>query len=277
MSAAAEAWTDTHCHLASSRFAGSGDEVIANATANGVARMVTLATGFDDFEENAGLAAAHPEVACCLGIHPCEVHTLETEDTDWPQRLADRARGTAAAIGETGLDYFHPQPEGWTWERWQSAQLASLREHFEIAATLGLGVVLHTRDRSGRQSITDALGVARNFAGGVRPLFHCFSGPIELIPEIAALDGMISFGGVLTYPSARETRDAALATPESMLLVETDAPYLAPVPHRGQCNEPAYVVHTGRALAALRGTDPASLAKTTSANARQFFRFTNDL
>jgi len=267
-----EPWIDTHCHLASAKFGGEGGQVVARALEQGLAGMVTLATCFDDFDANAALAAAHEKVWCCLGVHPCDVDSLEDTGADWPQRLADRARGVASAIGESGLDYYHAPPEGWSEERWKSAQIESLRRHFEIAETLGLGIVLHTRDRSGRQSLADALEVARDFKSRVRPLFHCYSGPADWLERIAELDGMVSFGGVLTFPSAGETREAAAAVPESMLLVETDAPYLAPVPYRGQCNEPAFVVHTGRALAALRGVDAAVLARATTRNAREFFR-----
>lgn len=268
-------WIDTHCHLASHRF-GDGEEAsaaIARARAAGVERMVTLATCFGDFAAHAALAAAHPEVAVCLGIHPCDVHSLQGETADWPQRLATLAREhQAAAIGETGLDYYHAPPEGWSEDGWRKAQMQSLRSHFEVAEQCGLGIVLHTRDRSGTRSVEDALAVARDFAGRVRPLFHCFLGPVALLAPILELDGFVSFGGILTFPSAASVREAAAATPDSALLVETDAPYLAPVPHRGKRNEPAFVRHTGEALAQLRGVADHELAAVTSENARRFFR-----
>ena len=265
---------DTHCHLASAKFRGEAGDVIARAVAAGTGGMLTLSTCFDDMPANLALAAAHPGlVAAAVGIHPCDAHEVAPSG-DWKDRLFEMAASPGvAAIGETGLDYYHPPPEGWEEENFRARQRELLRGHFEVAAAIGLGIVLHTRDRSGRASLEDALAIARDFHGRVRPQFHCFLGPWEAAAAILELDGIVSFGGVATFPSARETLAAAVAAPAGFFTVETDSPYLAPVPHRGKRNEPAYVVDTARHLAAARGETFAALAEHTTRTARAFFRW----
>lgn len=267
-------WMDTHCHLASAKFAGETGQIINRAVAAGLTRMVTLSTCFEDMETNLALAAARPDlISATVGIHPCDAHEVEVNGA-WQDRLAGFALAPGvAAIGETGLDYFHPPPDGWEEEKFRARQRELLRGHFEVAASLGLGIVLHTRDRTGKDSLIDALAIAREFAGLVRPMFHCFLGPWELAVPILALDGIVSFGGIVTYPSAKETHAAAMAAPAGTFTLETDAPYLAPVPFRGQRNEPAHVVATGEHLARMRGEEVAELAAHTAATAREFFRF----
>ena len=265
--------TDTHCHLANAKFAGEAPAIIARALAAGVDRMLTLATGFDDIPANLALAAAYPgQVFAATGIHPCDVH--EVEGDDWPDKLlaATRAPGVVA-IGETGLDYYHPAPAGWDEAAFRARQRALLRGHFEVAAAAGLPVVLHTRDRVGSQSVSDALAIAADFRGRVRPMFHCFLGPWELAAPILALDGIVSFGGIATFPGAPVTLAAAVAAPAGTFTLETDAPYLAPVPCRGKRNEPAYTAHTAAFLAAKRGESIDALAAHTNATADAFFPF----
>ena len=263
---------DTHCHLASAKFAGEAADLIQRATARGVDRMITLATGFDDIPANLALAARYPAtVMAAVGIHPCDAHEADVA-TPWQDALAAAARHPGVvAIGETGLDYFHPPPAGWNEDVYRARQRALLRGHFEVAEATGLGIILHTRDRSGCQSITDALEIARGFAGRVRPMFHCFLGPWDLAAPIIALNGIVSFGGILTFPNARETLAAARAAPEGVFTLETDAPYLAPVPHRGKRNEPAHVINTAAFLADARGETFEHLASHTTATAVRFF------
>ena len=265
--------TDSHCHLASRQFVGEVDAVTARARAAGVTRMITLSTGFDDIPANIQIAASRPGVSATVGIHPCDAHTIDSTDTGWPERLtAMAADPSVAAIGEPGLDYSPPAPDGWDQDTFRAHQRSLLRTHFEVAAATGLGIVLHTRDRSGHQSVLDALDIARDYAGRVRPLFHCFLGPPELLTPILALDGLVSFGGIITFPSAAIPRDTAVTAPAGTFLVETDAPYLAPVPHRGQRNEPAHVRHTATFLAAQRSESLESLAAHTNRTAGEFFR-----
>ena len=266
--------TDSLCHLASRQFDSDRDEVVARARAAGVTRMVTLATGFDDLEANADLAGRHPDIHACFGIHPCDVHAVAQDDAGWPARLeaALREHG-AVAVGETGLDYYHPPPDGWDEDAFRARQRAFLRIHFEIAAATGLSIVLHTRDRSGHQSLDDALAVAADYRGRVRPLFHCFLGPWDLAPPILDLDGLVSFGGISTFPKAGAVQDAVRRAPAGAFLLESDSPYLAPVPHRGRRNEPAFVARTAEHIALLRNEPPERLAAHTNAAADGFFRF----
>jgi len=266
--------TDSHCHLASRQFEGERDAVVGRARDAGVGRLVTLATCFDDMEENAVLAGRHPGVHACLAIHPCDVHTVPGDDDGWPARLLERVTaGHAVAIGETGLDYYHPPPDGWDEEAFRSRQLAFLRLHFEVAAASGTNIVLHTRDRAGHRSLEDALAVACGFRGRVRPLFHCFLGPWNLAAPILALDGLVSFGGIATFPKAEAVHDAVRRAPAGCFLLESDSPYLAPVPHRGKRNEPAFTALTAAHIAGLRGESVDQLADHTNHAADGFFRF----
>ncbi len=234
--------------------------------------MITLGTCIEDWQKNVDLTAAHQSVFACLAIHPCDVTEAPN---DWDQQLIDRlsASEKIIAIGETGLDYFHPAPSGWTDEAYREKQQTLLRRHFEIAEQFGLNIVIHTRDKSGQQSLDDALKIARDFRGKVRPLFHCFLGPIENADAIFELDGIISFTGIATFKNAHATIEAARLAPTDRFIVETDAPYLAPVPHRGQRNEPAFVRHTAEAIAQLRGVTLDELTESTNAVADGFFRF----
>lgn len=265
---------DTHCHLASSKFSGEAEEVIARAVAAGTGGLLTLATSFDDIPANLALAENHPGlVAAALGIHPCDAHDVDPVG-DWKDRLLDLARHPGvAAIGETGLDYYHPPPGGWDEPSFRARQRELLRGHFEVAAAAGLGVVLHTRDRTGMDSLHDALAIARDFRGRVRPQFHCFLGPWEAASAVLELDGIVSFGGILTFPSAGSTLAAAVAAPAGTFTLETDSPYLAPVPYRGKRNEPAFVMATACHLANARGETVEELAAHTTATARGFFRW----
>lgn len=263
--------TDTHCHLASHRFAAEEtEELIERARAAGVGRLVTLATSLDDVEENLA-RASRPGVHACLGIHPCEVHAAPD---DAVERLAGRlADPRVVAVGETGLDYFHPAPEGWEEGAYRARQRDFLERHFALAAGAGLNVVIHTRDREGRASFEDALAVAAAFRGRVRAVFHCFPGGPEEVGRILETGGLVSFGGVLTFRSAREVRETARSCPAGSFMLETDAPYLAPEPHRGKRNEPAFTAETAAFLAELRGEAPEVLAAHTNAAAEGFFRF----
>jgi TatD DNase family protein len=264
--------TDSHCHLASHRFDPAEiPDLIERARLGGITRMVSLVTDLDDLHPNLAIAAAHPEVAVCIGIHPCHVHEA-------PDDAVDRLRPFAAdhlvcGIGETGLDYYHPAPEGWEESAFRQRQRDFLEAHFQLAADTGLNVVIHTRDASGDASFHDALAIYRRHAAHTRAVFHCFIGSAENAHSVIALGGLLSFGGVTTFKNAREVLATAASLPAGSFMLETDAPYLAPVPHRGQRNEPAHVRHVAEHLAAARGESIAQLAASTSAAATAFFRF----
>lgn len=262
--------TDSHCHLASHRFTlGEIPAIIARAREQGVNRMVTLATCLEDCHANLALAEQHSEVYACTGIHPCDVHN--TPD-DYLGQLEEHARHPrCVAIGETGLDYYHPAPDGWEDERYRARQRQFLAQHFQLAAKLGKNLVIHTRDRSGDASLQDAISIYREHANQVRAVFHCFPFSMEAAEPILELGGLISFTGIVTFANAATVLDTASRCPADSFMLETDAPYLAPAPHRGKRNEPAYTRHTAEAIAAARGESLAELAASTEANVDRFY------
>jgi TatD DNase family protein len=262
---------DSHCHLASHRFEeNEAQALIGRALQTGVGRLVTLATSLGDVQANLRLAD-HPAVHACIGIHPCDVHHAPDDAVE--QLAAFTGDPRICAIGETGLDYYHSTPDGWDAETFRARQLDFLRQHFELAASCGLKVVIHTRDRAGHASFEDALGIYQEFHKRTRAVFHCFIGPWENARRVFDLGGLVSFGGVVTFKSAREARETALDCPAGSFMLETDAPYLAPEPHRGKRNEPAYVRDTAAFLAALREETLEELCDHTGSCAAEFFRF----
>ena len=241
-----------------------------NAVAAGVGHMVTLATCLGDLQRNLDIAR-HPMIHTCIGIHPCDVH--QAPDDAVRQLAAFTADPGVCAIGETGLDYFHPAPEGWDETVFRARQIDFLRHHFELAAASGLNIVIHTRDQAGCASFEDALAIYQEYRTSVRAVFHCFIGPWENARRVLEAGGLVSFGGVATFKNAGQVRETAVNCPAGTFMVETDSPYLAPEPHRGKRNEPAYVRHTAEFLATLRGETAEELARHTGRTAAEFFRF----
>lgn len=264
--------TDSHCHLASHKFTASElPDIVARACNAGVSRMISIATDLTDSRTNLEIAERFPEVFAALGIHPCDVH--ETPDDFLPSLREMAQHPRCVAIGETGLDYFHPAPAGWTAETYHQRQRDFLRQHFALAAELNKNIIIHTRDQHGKQSLDDALAIYRDFASQVRAVFHCFLGPWENASEIISLGGAISFTGIATFKGAKDCLAAAIAAPAGSFMLETDSPYLAPTPHRGQRCEPAFTRLTAEAIAAARGESLAELALHTQQCCDDFFHF----
>ena len=245
---------DSHCHLDVPEFAGELDEVVARARRAGVGRMVTICTRLDQFDRVRAIAERYDDVYCSVGVHPHEA------GIDWgyaAQTLVDLAQHPkVVGIGETGLDYYYdnsPRP----------AQQRSFRVHIAAARTTGLPLIVHTRDA---EPDTLAILAEEQARGRFRGVIHCFSGSRALAEGAVALGLMVSLAGIVTFKKADGVREAAGVVPPDRLLVETDAPFLAPVPLRGKRNEPAFVVHTAAAAAALAGESPAALAARTTAN-----------
>lgn len=263
--------TDSHCHLASHKFSAEGlPSLLERARAVGVERVITLATNLEDIPRNLELAEHFPEVFACVGIHPCDVQ--DTPDDYFPALRDFATHPRAVAIGETGLDYYHPAPEGWTEEDYHQRQRKFLRQHFELAAELELNVVIHTRDREGDASFRDALSIYQPFAPRLQAVFHCFPGPFSQAERVLNLGGLVSFTGIATFKNANEVLDAARMTPPGQLMVETDSPYLAPVPYRGQRCEPAHVLHTARSIAEARSESLGEFSTHTENTVQNFFR-----
>jgi TatD DNase family protein len=262
--------TDSHCHLASHRFAP--DEIpnlIARAHSAGVTRMISLATSLEDLQANLTLAE-NPAVHACIGIHPCDVHHAPDDATTRLANFINDPR--VCAIGETGLDYYHPAPEGWEEHTFRERQRSMLRQHFELAAAAKLNIVIHTRDREGDASFQDALAIYSDYATSVRAVFHCFIGPWENAKRVLDTGGLVSFGGVATFKTAHQVRETVIKTPAGSFMIETDSPYLAPEPFRGKRNEPSYVRKIAEHIAQLRGESLELLSQQTEQAANGFFR-----
>ena len=248
--------TDSHCHLDDRQFDIDREQVIERALEAGVARMLAIGTGDGppDLEAAIRLAERYPPVLASVGIHPHDAAKARPADFDHLRAIARHPK--VVAVGEIGLDYhynFSPP------ERQREVFLEQLR----LAAELGKPVVIHTREA---WDDTIALLERHAVAAGLRAVMHCFSGGPEEARRALELGFFLSFAGIVTFPKAAQVREAARLVPLSRLLVETDAPYLAPSPHRGKRNEPAWVLETARKLAELRGEPLELLAAETSRN-----------
>ncbi|MBZ5603767.1 MAG: TatD family hydrolase [Acidobacteriia bacterium] len=247
---------DSHCHLDSKDFDADRDEVIARALAAGVETMVAIGTGDGppDLEAGIRLADKHDAFYATVGVHP---HDASKATPETFKRLAELLKHPkVVAAGEIGLDYhydFSPR----------DTQRAVFIEQMRIAADAGKPIVIHTREA---WEDTVAL-ISEHWRGG--GIMHCFSGGAGEARQALALGFHLSFGGIVTFPKALNIQDAAKSTPADRLLIETDAPYLAPVPKRGKRNEPAYIVETARKLADLRGESLEAVAQTTASNFRK--------
>jgi TatD DNase family protein len=248
---------DSHCHLDFPEFKNDLDAVLERAQSAGVGAMVTISTRVRQFNELRSLVEAHGNVFCSVGTHP---HNAAEEPDIMVEELVELAHHTkVVAIGEAGLDYHYDNSPCDT-------QKKSFRTHIAAARQTGLPLIIHARDADA----DIARMLEEEIKKGAFPfVLHCFTGGADLAHRGLALGGYISFSGVVTFKNAEALRDIALAVPSNRLLVETDAPYLAPEPLRGKTNEPALVVHTAARLAALRGVREAEMARLTTDN---FFR-----
>jgi len=257
---------DTHAHLGSQKFDADLPAVLQRAREAGVSRMVAPAVDLENARKLLAIAEKEPDVRVAVGIHPCDVDRVSGEA--WISELRELAQHPkVCAIGEIGLDYFHAPPEGWTLERWRSHQAAVLHVQLEVAAELGLNVIWHNRE-----SWDDLVAQVMPFSGRLRGVFHCFTGSLEQARPLLDAGHLISFTGIVTFKNAGLIAETAREVPAGHFMLETDAPYLSPVPHRGKRCEPAYVADTGRAVAALRGISAEELAADTSRTALSFFR-----
>jgi TatD DNase family protein len=248
---------DTHCHLDDNRFDEDREAVLARARDAGVRAMMTIGTGGGppDLEAAVRLAEKHDTVYATVGVHP---HDASKADAATPDRLAALlSHPKVLALGEIGLDYHYNNSP-------QEIQREVFMNQLKLASRAGVPIVIHTRE-----AWADTFSLLEQHwnpkAGGI---MHCFSGGPNEANRCLAMGFHLSFAGVVTYPKAVELREAACLTPVDRLLVETDAPYLAPVPHRGKRNEPAYVVETARRLAEVRGEPVETLAAAVSDNWR---------
>ena len=250
---------DSHCHLDFPDFAPERDAVVARARAAGLSRMITISTRIDKVAQVRAVAEAYDDVFFTVGTHPHEAH-LD------PEVAAERIVALAVhpkcvGIGEAGLDYHYDRAP-------RDVAARVFRTQIEAARASGLPLVIHTRDADDDTAaiLADEMG-----KGAFKALIHCFTAGAALARTALDLGLSISFSGVLTFKKSEALRAIAAIVPADRLLVETDAPFLAPAPHRGKRNEPAFVAHTARVLAETRGVSYEEIAAATTANVLRLF------
>jgi TatD DNase family protein len=281
---------ETHAHLDYPDFAPDFDDVLQRATKAGVTRIITIGTSIASSRKAVELAERYPNVFAVIGVHPTSTET--EEDIMAPLRDLAQSR-RVVAIGETGLDYHRlPSEEAATQKKIQvfaralqgeteeeieaqiedgslkEKQAALFQQQLDLAVELGLNVVIHQRD-----AWDDTLELLQPYTGKVRGVFHCFGGTFEQAQEVIALGHLVSFTGIVTFKNGAEVRDVAAQIPLDQFMVETDCPYLAPVPFRGKRCEPAHTRIVAETIAAARGVTLEEIARSTTQTAEQFFRF----
>ncbi len=248
---------DSHCHLNYEGLKEDVAGVLARARSAGVGWVLTINTRLAEAEEVRTIAASHPGVFASVGVHPHEAESDGVKDA--AELVARTADPLVVGIGETGLDYYYDHSP-------RAAQRESFAVHIAAAQETGLPLIVHTREAEADTAAMIKRAMAER---PFRFLLHCFTGSRRFMEEMVAIGAYVSLSGIVTFKSARELQETARHIPAERLLVETDAPYLAPVPHRGKRCEPAYVADTARFVAELRGEPLAELARTTTEN---FFR-----
>jgi TatD DNase family protein len=282
---------ETHAHLDYPDFAGDFDDVLRRATAAGVTRIITIGTSVESSRRAVDLAEKHPNIFAVIGVHPTYVEE-SGEDVITPLReLAKSSR--VVAIGETGLDYHRLPSVEVAKERqtqvfskalqssmeeeieadihdgaYKSKQASLFEQQLDLAAELGLNVVIHQRD-----AWDDTLEIMKPYTGKVRGVFHCFGGSLEQASAVIDLDHLVSFTGIVTFKNGVAVREVATQIPLWKFMVETDCPYLAPVPFRGKRCEPAHTRIVAETIASARRMSLEEVAEATTETAEKFFRF----
>jgi len=281
---------ETHAHLDYPDFAHDLDDVLRRATEAGVTRVITIGTSIESSRRAIDLAERYPAVYATVGVHPTYVQEAE-EDVFTPLReLAKHPR--VVAIGETGLDYHRLPSEEVAKEKqvqvmtalrtetdeeieaqirdgaYKSKQVSLFEQQLDLAVELGLNAVIHQRD-----AWEDTLKVMQPYTGKLRGVLHCFGGSLDQANEVLDLDHLVSFTGIVTFKNGAAVREVAAQIPLWKFMVETDCPYLAPVPFRGKRCEPAHTRIVAEAIAAARGVSLEEIAEATTETAEQFFRF----
>jgi TatD DNase family protein len=261
--------TETHAHLDYPDFQPDFADVLRRAEEAGVTRILSIGTSLASSRRAVALAESDPRIFAVAGVHPTSVEEAGEDVAAELRELARHPR--VVAIGETGLDY-HRLPSGRAEPgaigAYKAAQARLFRQQLEVAAALGLNVVIHQRD-----AWEDTLEILREFTGRVRGVYHCFGESFERASDVIRLGHMVSFTGIVTFKNAPLVHDCATRVDAAQFMVETDCPYLAPVPHRGQRCEPAYTRLVAERIAALRGIPLGEVAARTTENAEGFFGF----
>ena len=250
---------DSHCHLNYEGLAERRDEVLASARAAGVTGFLNISTRQREWDDVIAVAEANEDVWATVGVHPHEADAHP--DLGASALVAATSHPDVIAIGECGLDYYYDKSD-------RAAQRERFQAHIEAARETGLPLVVHTRDAE--DDTAEMLERAVN-AGGVRGVLHCFTGTWELARKALDLGFYVSLSGIVTFKNAQDLQHTARKLPADRLLVETDSPFLAPVPHRGRTCEPGFVADTARFVAGLRGVEVDNLAQETTGNFFKLF------
>ena len=262
---------DSHAHLDFPDFKEELDSVVARAEGAGIHRIVSIGTDLKSSEESVALAEQYESVFAVVGWHPCTALDAPEDIRPALRKLAAHPR--VVAIGETGLDYHHlpseaPEKSADDDAAYLTAQARIFEQQLEVAAEAELNVVIHQRD-----AYEATIRQWRPYAErGVRGVFHCFVGEPKQVEQIVGLGGLVSYTGIVTFKNAASVRAAVEATPLDQLMLETDCPYLAPVPFRGKRCEPAYVKEIAQQVAEVKGIELTALAEATNQTAFKFFR-----
>jgi TatD DNase family protein len=255
---------DTHAHLDFPDFQSDVVAVVERAHAAGIVRVITIGTDLEGSKRAIAIAEKFPNVYAAVGWHPTHVTSAPEDIRPSLRDLAKHPK--VVAIGETGLDYHRPPDSGL--DDYKKKQANIFRQQMEVAAELGFNCVIHQRD-----SFDDVITQMEPFRGKVRGVFHCFSEPIPSLNRVLALGSLVSFTGLLTFKTAQNARDALAAAPSDRFMLETDCPFLAPVPYRGKRCEPAYVKEIATLAAQVRNCTLDELSEQTCRTAESFFRF----
>ena len=251
---------DSHCHLNYEGLVERQSEVLDNARTRGVAGFLNISTRQSEWRDIIAVAEREPDVWASVGVHP---HEADAHPDLGAKALADGAsHPSVIAIGECGLDYYYDKSD-------RQAQRDRFEAHIDAARQTGLPLVVHTRNAE--EDTADILTAAVR-EGGVAGVLHCFTGSADLARKGLDLGFFVSLSGIVTFKNAADLQETAKWLPADQMLVETDAPFLAPVPHRGQKCEPAFVADTAAFVAALRGEEPEQLAEATTANFFKLFK-----
>ncbi|MBF0519764.1 MAG: YchF/TatD family DNA exonuclease [Nitrospirae bacterium] len=247
---------DTHCHLEMTPFEGVVGDIVRRAAEAGVSPLITIGSDVESNERNKAIAEAYENVFLSVGIHPHEAKDLTTNVYENLRVLCKHKK--CVAVGETGLDYYHNHSP-------KDVQKQAFIKHIELSKETGLPLVIHSREAS-----EDTLRILTDHKV-TRGVFHCFTANVETAKEVMSMGLYISFSGTVTFKNNPDVEKVINAVSDNHLLIETDAPYLAPVPHRGKRNEPAYVVHTAKKIAQLRGISLEDVDRITTLNAQTLF------
>ena len=250
---------DSHCHLNFPQFKGKLDEIVKRALDNGVSRMLTISTKLNEINELESISKSYSEVYNSVGVHPHECKNYK--DLSLNDLIKHTENSKCIGIGESGLDFYYENSP-------KELQTKLFKIHIEAARETNLPLIVHTRsaDIQTIQVLSDEMK-----RGSFSGLIHCFSTSKKLAESAIDLGFYISLSGIITFSKSTELRDIVKVLPLNKLLVETDAPYLAPEPYRGKCNEPSYVIHTAKILADLKGLDLDVIAEKTTQNFNRLF------